>query len=65
MEVIINKFPGLLATCDKCGSILRWTPQDVYGKVVYCPLCKNSIEVPFDKNYDGVIKEQEIKEKNE
>lgn len=57
MEVLYPKFPGLLAICDKCGALLRYVPQDVYGQVVYCPLCKNAIEVPIDKNYDGVIKD--------
>lgn len=58
MEVLYPKFPGLLAICEGCSALLHYTPKDIYGNVIYCPLCKAAIEVPFDKNYDGLIKEE-------
>lgn len=58
MEVLLNRFPGLLAICNNCGALLHYTPQDIYGVVIYCPLCKATIEVPYTKGYDGTIKEE-------
>jgi len=54
MIILSKAFPGLLATCDKCGSLLAYNAKDIYGTVIYCPLCKNAIEVPLDKEYNGV-----------
>ena len=57
MIILSKTYPGLLATCEKCGSLLVYTVKDIYGTVIYCPLCKAAIEVPLDKNYEGVVKE--------
>ena len=54
MIILSKTYPGLLATCEKCGSLLAYTAKDIYGTVIYCPLCKNAIEVPLDKEYNGV-----------
>ena len=56
MMMFSQVFPGLTTVCDRCGCLLGYTPKDIYGKVIYCPQCRNAIEIPYDKNYDGVVK---------
>lgn len=58
MKVLFSKYPGLLTICNGCGALLQYTPADIYGKVIYCPLCKATTEVPYDKGYDGFVKEE-------
>ena len=65
MRVISQDFIGRLIVCSNCGALLEWEDKDVYGKDVYCPLCKQATHIDYDKNYDGIVKKEEIKEKNE
>ena len=65
MRVISQDFIGRLIICSNCGALLEWEDKDVYDGDIYCPLCKQKTHIDYDKNYDGIIKEQEIKEKNE
>lgn len=66
MRVISPKFPGLLIICSNCGALFALeSDHDIYDGDIYCPLCKAKTHIDYDKNYDGIIKEQEIKEKNE
>ena len=52
MVILSKNYSGLVAHCDRCRALLGWTSTDVYGTVIYCPICKNQIEVPFDKSYN-------------
>lgn len=46
MIILSEKFGGLLRVCDKCGAVLGYNGKDVYeGKYVYCPICKEKLEV--------------------
>ena len=66
MKVISPTFPGRIAICPTCGALLGdIKDSDIYGKDMYCLVCKQKIPIDYDKNYDGIVKEQEIKEKNE
>ena len=58
MQVITKSYPGLIICCSGCGALLKYSPADIYGQLIYCPLCKASTEVPFIKNYDGLVKEE-------
>lgn len=58
MMVISKTYPGLTIYCSGCGALLAYTPADIYGNVIYCPICKTDTEVSFDKNYNGLIKEE-------
>ena len=58
MQVLFPKYPGLLAICSGCGALLQYTTKDIYGTVIYCPQCKAATEVPINKGYDGIIKEE-------
>lgn len=58
MQVLFPKYPGLLVICSGCGALLQYTPKDIYGTVIYCPQCKATTEVPMNKEYDGIIKEE-------
>ena len=58
MKVLTRKHPGLIIICSGCGALLNYTPADIYGTVIYCPLCKATTEVPYDKGYDGFVKEE-------
>ena len=64
MIVLSNKYPGPIIICSNCGAALAYGPQDIYGKVIYCPLCKATTEVPYDKGYDGIVKNPKILEEN-
>ena len=58
MQVITKSYPGLIVCCSGCGALLKYSPADVYGQVIYCPLCKASTEVALNKDYNGLIKEE-------
>ena len=57
MKVISPTFPGRIVVCSTCGALLQWEDKDVYGKDLYCLICKQKIPIDYDKNYDGVVKE--------
>lgn len=59
MQVLYPTYPGLLAICDGCGCLLRYTLSDIYGKIIYCPQCKTPTEVSLEREYDGIVKENE------
>ena len=61
MQVLSQKFVGHIATCETCGALLSWQAYDVYDGYIYCSICKQKTFVNFDKNYDGIVKEQESK----
>ena len=65
MRVISQDFIGRLIVCSNCGALLEWEDNDVYDGDIYCILCKQKTHIDYDKNYDGIIKEQEIEKKNE
>ncbi len=65
MRVISQDFIGRLIICSNCGALLEWEDKDIYGEDIYCPLCKQKTHIDYNKNYDGIIKKEEIKEKNE
>ena len=58
MQVLLNKYPGLMIICEGCGSVLAdIKPSDIYGNnFVYCPICKHQNILNFDKTYDGMVK---------
>ena len=58
MIVLSEKFPGRILICQNCGALLAYNSGDIYGDLVYCPLCKFANKIDFDKNYDGIIKEE-------
>ena len=64
MRVISPQFPGRIIICSACGALLEWEDKDVYSGDIYCPICKQKTHIDYDKNYNGIVK-QEIKEKNE
>jgi phage FluMu protein Com len=56
--VLSQTYPGLTLICEGCGALLAYKPADIYGNLVYCPLCKRANEINMDKSYDGIIKEE-------
>lgn len=62
MKVLAQRYYGMIARCNACGCILGYEPNDVNDKQnIRCPQCKFVLWVPFNPNYDGVIKESEEK----
>ncbi len=61
MTIVSPKYLGLLIYCKGCGALLSYGSNDVYGNVVYCPICKVSTEVSLQKDYDGSIKQDDNK----
>lgn len=61
MIVISNRYYGQIARCNNCGAILGYTPDDVNSNQnIRCPQCNFTLWVPFNPNYDGVIKDERI-----
>lgn len=67
MQVIFTKYPGLWFICQQCGAVVvDIKDNEIYNDSdVYCPCCRFKNTLSLNKNYDGIIKKQEIKEKNE
>jgi hypothetical protein len=60
MKVLNERYYGLIARCNSCGCLIGYEPNDVSkSQNISCPLCKFTLWVPFNPNYDGVIKESE------
>ena len=59
MIIISPTFIGHLVTCSSCGALLSWGEHDIYDGNIFCPLCKQKMPIDYDKNYDGIIKEEE------
>ena len=60
MILICQRYFGSIARCNKCGAVIGYNPNDVFAnKKINCPQCGLMIEVPFDPNYDGIVKEEE------
>lgn len=53
MVVLSQNYGGLVAYCDRCRALLGWKAEDAYGTIIYCPICKNQIEVPFVKENEN------------
>lgn len=67
MNILSPKYPGIWFICEQCRALIGNVKEsEIYNNSdVYCPICKFKNTLPFNKNYDGIVKEQEIKEKNE
>lgn len=61
MKLLNPKYFGLIARCNfGCGALIGYEPSDVSkNQCIICPQCKAVLWVPFDPNYDGIIKEEE------
>lgn len=61
--ILLNKrWGGLIARCPNCYAIIGYKPEDVTSlQNIKCPQCFSSMWVPFNPNYDGIIKESEEK----
>ncbi len=55
-----------MARCPNCYAILGYEPNDVsQSQNVKCPQCGFSLWVPLNINYDGVIKNEQLEQKEE
>lgn len=63
MKILNSRYFGLIARCNYgCGALLGYTPEDVSAnQTITCPVCGAKLWVPFNPNYDGIIKEEEEK----
>lgn len=60
MKVISQTFPGRIAICPTCGGLLGDIKDcDIYGQDMYCLICKQKIPIDYDKNYNGIITEEQ------
>ena len=69
VKLLYDRYLGQIARCNQgCGAIIGYGPEDVGTERIVsdiiCPKCKMVLWVPFNPEYDGVIKESEEK-KNE
>ena len=52
----------MLARCPNCFALIGYEPEDVsVSQNIKCPKCSFNMWVPFNPNYDGVVKESEMK----
>ena len=55
MTVVYSKtFPGMIHICSRCGCLFSYTYGDIYGNLIYCPVCKNADTTDIIKDYDGI-----------
>ncbi len=58
MKILAQRYYGQIARCNACGCIIAYSPADVNSKQnIQCPQCGFTLWVPFNPNYEGVIKE--------
>ena len=67
MKLLCTKYFGQIARCNGgCGALIGYTPEDVStNQCIKCPQCGAVLWVPFNPNYDGVIKEEKKEEKKD
>ena len=54
----------MIARCNACGCLIGYEPNDVSSSQnIKCPQCGFTLWVPFNPNYDGVIKEESEEKK--
>lgn len=59
VEIIYPKFPGRILICYNCNALLAYKEEDIYSKnIVYCPVCKCSNEIEYNKEYNGIVVEE-------
>ena len=62
MKILCQRYAGLMARCPNCYALIGYEPNDVSkSQNIKCPQCQFTMWVPFNPNYDGVIKESEEK----
>lgn len=66
MEILSSKYPGIWFICEQCGALIgNVKDNEIYNDSdVYCPCCKFKNTLPLNKNYNGIVKKQEVKENN-
>lgn len=38
---------------------MGYDKTDIYGNnLVYCPICREANAIDYDRNYDGIVKEE-------
>ena len=64
VKLLCDRYLGLLARCNYgCGALIGYDPDDVSkNQCITCPKCKTVLWVPFNPNYDGIIKEEKEKD---
>lgn len=67
MKLLNTRYMGMIARCNAgCGALIGYEPNDVSkNQCIKCPQCNAVLWVPFNPNYDGVIKEKESEEKKD
>ena len=66
MKILNTRYYGMIARCNNCGCLIGYEPNDVSSSQnLSCPQCKFTLWVPFNPNYDGIIKESEEKKNGE
>lgn len=56
MQVLAQRYYGMIARCNRCGAILGYKPEDVDKEQhIHCPSCEFIIWVPLNINYEGVV----------
>ena len=67
MKLLYHRYFGMIARCNYgCGALIGYDPDDVSKEqLITCPQCGARLWVPFNPNYDGVIKDEQPEQKEE
>ena len=66
MKILAKRYCGQIARCNACYCLIGYEPNDVTStQNLRCPQCGFTLWVPFNPNYDGVIKEEKEEKKDE
>ena len=61
MILLHPRYAGLLARCPNCYALLGYKPEDVSAsQTIKCMQCGFIMRVPFNPNYDGVVKKENL-----
>lgn len=66
MILLHSRYAGLLARCPNCYALLGYKPEDVSASQnIRCMQCGFTMWVPFNPNYDGVVKKENLNNEQE
>ena len=61
VHLLLKPMPLLYFICQNCYALISYGIDDVYQGKIMCPSCSTWNTVHLNKDYDGVIKEEEKK----
>ena len=66
MEILSNKYPGIMFICEQCGAVIGDVKEnEIYNESdAYCPLCRYKNTLNYVKTYNGIAAELRVEDKH-